>query len=386
MKPPLYPFIRKALEERKQNEQFRRLASSETDGVYVTRSGRRLINFSSNDYLGLASDPDVRQASVAHTKKYGTGSGASRLVTGTGEYHLRVEEKLASALGTEAALIFNSGYQANTTLIPALADRNTLILSDKLNHNSLLQGAYLSRGKLQRYRHNDLRHLESMLSKSAGKHDRILIITESVFSMDGDRACIPSIITLAQTYGALLMIDEAHALGVLGERGMGLSAGKEGVDLIMGTFGKSFGSFGAFAACSNEMRDYLINYCPGFIYTTSLPPGVIGAADKSLDKILVMDADRETLAHRAGFLRAELNKAGYSTLKSDCQIIPVLTGSEENAVSLSAHLENRGIFAIAIRPPTVGKNGSRIRITLSVKHTQDHIDQLIKAFTTWHER
>ncbi|MEX2402686.1 MAG: 8-amino-7-oxononanoate synthase [Balneolales bacterium] len=386
MKSSSFPFIRKALEERKQTNQFRRLVGSGPDGVYVNRNGRKLINFSSNDYLGLASNQEVQQASISFTEEFGTGSTASRLITGTHEHHLQLEKKLADAMETEAALIFNSGYQANTTIIPALADRNTLILSDKLNHNSLLQGAYLSRGKLQRYRHNETSHLEGLLKKAVGKYDRVLIVTESVFSMDGDRADVGTLIALANAYNAFLMIDEAHAIGVLGEQGMGLSAGKKGVDLVMGTFGKSFGSFGAFAACSNELRDYLINFCAGFIYTTALPPGVIGAADKSLELICNMDDEREKLVRHSGYLRKSLHQMGFHTMASDTQIIPILIGNEDDTLSLSAHLEEQGIFAIAIRPPTVVKNSSRIRITISSKHTKNQIDQLLNAFKTWNDR
>lgn len=378
--------MREALEERKRNNQFRRLVSSATEGTYVSRNGRKLINFSSNDYLGLASHPEVKKASALFTEKYGTGSTASRLITGTQSHHLHLETKLAGAMGTGAALIFNNGFQANTSIIPALADKNTLILSDKLNHNSLLQGAILSRGKLQRYRHNDTSHLESLLKKAAKNHERILIVSESVFSMDGDRADIDALNSLSQAYGALLMIDEAHAIGVLGERGMGLSAGKSGIDIVIGTFGKSFGSFGAFAACSEEMRDYLINFCAGFIYTTALPPGVIGAVDKSLDMILDRNDDRLRLIHNGAYLRRELKDMGFQTMGSDSQIIPILIGGEDDTLSLSGYLEEKGILAIAIRPPTVGINSSRIRITLSANHTQQNIDHLLNALKTWKER
>ncbi|MEX0686008.1 MAG: 8-amino-7-oxononanoate synthase [Balneolales bacterium] len=381
-----HPFITKALEERNHTNQFRNIVESSIDGVYIQRNGNRLINFSSNDYLGLASNPDVALASKKFIDRFGNGSAASRLITGTGEYHIELEKKLASALGTEASLIFNSGYQANTTVIPALAGRNSLVLSDKLNHNSLLQGANLSLGKLQRYRHNDPGHLKTLLKRAEGHYERILIVTESVFSMDGDVADLAVISSLAKSYGAMLMVDEAHAIGVLGENGMGLCVRKYNADIILGTFGKAFGSFGAFVACSQAMRDYLINFCGGFIYTTALPPSIIGAATKSLELVAGMDGERLTLAQNADYLRKRLRDSGYDTLKSGTQIIPVIIGDEEKTVSLSKYLADQGIFAVAIRPPTVKQNSSRIRITLSSMHTKEHIDQLMTALIAWNDR
>ncbi|MEX2639471.1 MAG: 8-amino-7-oxononanoate synthase [Balneolales bacterium] len=383
---PLPSFIKKELEERKQSSRLRRLAGSETVGVHVIRDQGKFVNFSSNDYLGLACDDRVRRASMACTDRYGTGATASRLITGTGTYHLELESRLAEAMGTQAALLFNSGYQANATIIPALLNRSSLVLSDKLNHNSLLQGAQLSMATLLRYRHNDMPHLESLLKKNEGQYGRTLIVTESVFSMDGDRADLECIIKLAEAYGALVMVDEAHALGVLGRNGMGLCSGKTGIDLVMGTFGKSFGSFGAFAACSAEMRDYLVNFCGGFIYSTALPPGVIGAAGKSLELIPEMGAERDRLARNAAYLRKALKKLGFKTSKSDSPIIPILIGDEDETLSLSGYLQDQGMFAIAIRPPTVAAGSSRIRITLSALHTRQHIDELLNALINWNGR
>ena len=378
-----HSFITKALEERSKTKQYRRLIASEADGLYVSREGKKLINFSSNDYLGIANRAEPAIAAKEFIDKYGNGSSASRLITGTCSYHLELENDIAAALGTEAALLFNSGYQANTTVIPSLAGRESLILSDKLNHNSLLQGARLSRGKVQRYRHNDIDHLESLLKKAKGKQNEIVIVTESIFSMDGDMADIKAISNLAHSHGALLMIDEAHAMGVLGRKGMGLCAHTDDADLVMGTFGKSFGSFGAFIGCTLEMREYLINLCGGFIYTTALPPSVIGAASKSLELVLSMDEERDQLIKNSQYLRDGLKAAGYDTLDSYSQIIPIMVGGEAEAISLSKYLEDHGIFAVAIRPPTVADNRSRIRITLNTQHTWQHIDHLLYALSSW---
>ena len=381
-----YKFIETELNRRRIGDQLRSLrALTPLAGAQVNADGRRMLNFCSNDYLGLAKHTLLQQRAIEFMRNYGAGSTASRLICGTIQCFEDVEEKLACLKETESSLIFNSGFQANVSILPALTNRQSLILSDSLNHNSIIQGALLSRCRVKRFRHNDLQHLRQLLKQHRQKEtQRILIVTESVFSMDGDRSDIRSLVDLAQEFEALLIIDEAHATGVLGPRGMGLTCGAQ-VDLTIGTFGKACGSFGAYIACSKKMRDYLINCCSGFIYTTALPPAVVGSIDAALDLIPTMDKQRRKLHQNADFLRSSLNKLGLSTGNSSTQIIPVIIGGEKETIALSKWLADNGILATAIRPPTVEPGRSRIRITLSALHTRKQVEQLIKIFKKWRD-
>ncbi len=334
--------------------------------------------------MGLSHHPELIKRSNEYSSKYGVGSGASRLVTGSLSIHSELEKKLAKVFNAEEAILFNSGFQANTSILPALADRNSLILADKKIHNSLIQGAVLSRATFKRFEHNNYDHLEELL-KSAGsdRYNRIWIVSETVFSMDGDRNDIDRLIEISENYNALLYSDDAHAVGVLGEKGLGLNYGKGGIDISLGTFGKAFGSFGAYALCSKEMKDYLINFAGGFIYSTSLPPNVIGAIDAALDLIPEMDQERTQLMNNVEYVRTEIQKLGFDTAASDSQIIPVIIGDDQETVELSNQLKEKGLWVSSIRPPTVEKDASRLRITLSVKHTKEHLDKLLKELADW---
>ena len=291
-----YDFITSALEERKNNHLFRSLKTvvplADTE---IDVNGRKMINFCSNDYLGLAAHPLLKQRAIEYTEKYGVGSTASRLVCGNYDCFEKLEDKLARLTGHEGAIVFNSGFQANVSLLPALADSDTLIFSDFLNHNSIIQGCRLSRCYVNTFRHNDLDHLEDLLKASAGNHPRNFIVTESIFSMDGDVCDVDTLISLSEKYNALLFVDEAHATGVVGKNGMGISSNKN-VDMVMGTFSKGVGSFGAYISSNNMIRDYLINFCNGFIYTTALPPAVIGAIDAALE-LIPRNGQRTKRAH-----------------------------------------------------------------------------------------
>jgi 8-amino-7-oxononanoate synthase len=383
-----WTFIDKALNTRKSGNRFRTLRSLKpvTDSGAVVKEGERvLINFSSNDYLGLSRHPAVIERAREYLEQYGAGSTASRLISGTYFIHERLEEKLARFTGREAALLFNSGFQANSTILGTLAGRTDHILADKLSHNSLLQGGLLARASLHRFNHNDLRHLETLLKKYVGE-GRTLIVTETVFSMDGDRAPLGEIVELAGRYDALLFVDDAHAIGAWGAEGRGFAADFPQIDLILGTFGKAFGSFGSFVACSKQMRDFLINFCPGFIYTTALPPPIIGAIDAALDLIPEMEDKRMEMHRLVEYCRQRLHDENFSTGTSESQIIPVIIGEEQKALELSSYLEEHGILATAIRPPTVPEGSSRIRLTISVSHTKEHIDQLLKIIGMWNEK
>ena len=311
--------------------------------------------------------------------RFGSGAAASRLICGTMDCCPALESKLAALKGTEAALLFNSGYQANISLLPALADRRSLILSDALNHNSLIKGAQLSRCRVIQFRHNDPGHLRTLLEDHrGGDFSRRLIVTESVFSMDGDRANIPRLSQLAEEFGAWLIVDEAHATGVVVRQGMGLTCGEK-VDLTIGTFGKAGGSFGAYAACSEKLRDYLINCCSGFIYSTAPPPAILGAMDAALDLIPRMDEERTRLHFQADRLRSRLNAAGLDTGKSNTQIIPVIIGDEARTMAIFEQLEKNNILAPAIRPLTVPPGESRLRLSLSAAHSVEQLDRLAEA-------
>lgn len=379
-----YAFIEEELSSRAEARNLRSLKSIRPlSAGKVEAEGRTLVNFCSNDYLGLSRHPLLKQRAIEFMERYGSGSTASRLICGTLDCFARVENRLAELKETEAALILNSGFQANISIIPALADRHSLILSDQLNHRSLIEGALLSRCRVLQFQHNDLDHLRDLLKQNRDKgHSRILIVTESVFSMDGDRSDIDALVALASEFDAFLIIDEAHATGVMGKRGMGLTCGKK-VDLTIGTFGKACGSFGSYVACSARVRDYLVNCCSGFIYTTALPPAIIGTIDAALDIIPTLEKERHELLCKADFLRASLHELGWDTSNSSTQIIPMIIGGEQDTLDLSEWLESRGILATAIRPPTVEKGQARIRLTLCTFHDQEQIDHLVETIRAW---
>ena len=341
--------------------------------------GRSLIDASSNDYLGLSQHPLVKARAAEWAERHGAGAPASRLVTGTRDITLAVEQRLADFKRCEAALLFSTGFQANTTVIPALArvgDGETAIFSDALNHASIVHGCRLARARTQVFRHNDLDHLDQLLGQFPG---RKLIVTESVFSMDGDRADLPALVQLAERHGAALYVDEAHATGVLGPQGRGLAAESGGVDVVMGTLGKAFGAFGAYIAGSRALIDYLVNSCPGFIYTTALPPAVLGAVDAALDLVPDMDQERAQLARNSQCLRDVLTHLNYDTLGSSTQIIPAVIGSEADALAAAQRLENAGVLTVAIRPPTVPEGTSRLRLTLHANLGEAGMQRLLNA-------
>lgn len=379
-----YAFIKDKIEDRKTNHLLRELQTvTPLSGVEVKVNGQKMLNFCSNDYLGLSKHPLLQQRAIEYMRQYGAGSIASRLVCGNIPLFDRVENTISRLTGRENALVFNSGFQTNASLIPALADRETLILSDQLNHNSIIQGALLARCRVEQFRHNDMNQLEDLLKKNMLKgFSRTLLLTESVFSMDGDTCDMDALSTLSESYGALLFVDEAHATGVMGKNGMGLAYGKN-VDITMGTFSKAAGSFGAYAACDNPIKEYLINFCNGLIYTTALPPAILGTIDAALELIPDMKAERKTLMQKADVLRSELNTIGLHTGNSCTQIIPVIIGDEKETLDLSKWLQENNILAMTFRAPTVAKGQSRIRISLSAFHTMEHIEVLIDLFKTW---
>lgn len=346
----------------------------------VLADGRRLIDASSNDYLGLSQHPALKARAVEWVERFGAGMRASRLVTGTLEAVLELEARLADFKGAEAALIFNAGYQANAAVLPALFElaggREALVFADRLNHASLHAGCAAAGIKQIRFRHNDLDHLERLLAEHAGA--RRFIVTESVFSMDGDVADVARLAAIAQRHDAVLYLDEAHATGVLGPQGRGLAVAAPGA-VVMGTLGKAFGSAGAYIAGARALIDYLVNRCAGLVYSTAPAPAAFGAVDAALDLVPRMDAERALLARRGERLRARLADLGISTLASATQIIPAVLGSEEAALAAQRRLDERGVLAVAIRPPTVPEGGSRLRFSLSSAHSEADFDALLAA-------
>ncbi|WBO24548.1 aminotransferase class I/II-fold pyridoxal phosphate-dependent enzyme [Sphingomonas abietis] len=344
----------------------------------LQRDGATLIDFSSNDYLGLAQHPLLIERAGAWAAQHGAGAGASRLVTGTHAAHLAVEAKIAAFKGTEAALLFPSGWHCNAAVLAALlkAAPGIHLFTDRLIHASLHAGA--AGHRQLRFRHNDLDHLAELLDGATGDAPK-LIATESVFSMDGDRADIAALVALARAHDAFLYVDEAHATGVLGPQGRGLSAAHPGANLVMGTFSKAMGGFGAYVAGSRRLIDYLVNACGGFIFSTAPPPAMLGAIDAALDLVPGMDAERARLADHGAHLRGRLADAGIDTADSSTQIVPAIVGAAEDALALAAALAGDGLLAAAIRPPTVPPGTSRLRLALRATHARADIDRLADA-------
>jgi len=339
-------------------------------GGRVRVAGQVLLNLSSNDYLGLAQDPRLIAAAQAAAARWGVGAGASRLVVGHLALHEAVETELAAFKGTEAAVLFSTGYMANLGVIAALMGPGDLIYSDRLNHASIMDGIKLSGASLQRFPHRDLQRLEKMLKEApAGK--KRLIITDSVFSVDGDLAPLKELAALKERYGARLMIDEAHATGVLGPGGAGLAQalGLTGaVDIHMGTLSKALGSLGGYVAGERRLIDFLHNRARSFIYTTAMPPPVLGAIQAGLQIVREEPEPRRRVLLESANFRRGLRAAGFDTLDSATQIVPVLVGKNEATLEFAALLRQRGLMAVALRPPTVPPGKARVRFSLSAAH------------------
>jgi 8-amino-7-oxononanoate synthase len=353
------------------------------EGAEAVIDGRRLIDFSSNDYLGLSRHPLLVERACRYAAQWGAGSAASRLVRGNLAPFVLLEKRIAAAKGCEAALILASGFQANAAVLPALLDAKVLgaepvVLADRLIHASMYHGIAAAGLRPTRFRHNDLDHLGELLARHAGRP--CVVVTESVFSMDGDRADVPALVGLCERHGALLYIDEAHATGVLGETGFGLAAGYGGrIGVVMGTFSKGLGSFGAYVAGSRALCDYLVSRCGGLIYATALPPAVLGAIDAALELVPCMAAERARLQTMAERFRALLRAADLDTGPSSTQIVPVMLGDERRALEVQRRLEQEGFLGVAIRPPTVPPGTSRIRFALSTLHSAEQVERLAEA-------
>jgi 8-amino-7-oxononanoate synthase len=349
-------------------------------GPVVEVEGRPLVNLCSNDYLALASDPRVKRAAAEAAEREGAGAGAARLVAGDLPIHGALERRLARLKGTEAALLFSSGYHANAGVLAALVGRHDAIFSDELNHASIIDGCLLSRAEVQRYRHGDVEELGRLLGASRAR--RKLVATDAVFGMDGDAAPLAEIVGLCERHGAVLYLDEAHATGVLGDRGAGLAEATglgDRVDVSMGTLGKALGSFGAFVAGSVPLRDWLTSRARTFVFTTALPPAACGAALAALD---VLEGDRprrRRLQDLSTRMKDGLEWLGFSMRGVVAPIFPVVLGDEARALDASRRLRARGFFVRAIRPPTVPRGTSRLRVSLTAGHTREQVDGFLAA-------
>lgn len=342
---------------------------------------RELLDFSSNDYLALAEHPALIAAAQQALRRFGTGSGASRLMSGDLVIHHELEDAVARLKGKEAALTFGSGYMANTGIIPALVSRHDLVFSDRLNHASIHDGCRLSGARLVRFHHNDLNHLEELLKKKQGATTP-LIVVESIYSMDGDRCPLRELVELKERFGCLLMVDEAHATGVFGENGGGVSE-EEGVsgavDLAMGTFGKGLGSYGAYVAGNRELIDYLLNRARSFIFSTALPPSVAAASLAAVELIRQEPNLRRKLHEKIGYFKTLLRTGGYTADLGPSQIIPILIGESKAALNKAHLLRQQGIFATAVRPPTVPNGTARLRFSITSHHSTADLAQAAKA-------
>lgn len=371
-----------ALEENHLRRSLRQLDSPQ--GTKVQVDGRELINFSSNDYLGLSGHERVKNAMVDGITRYGAGSGASRLVCGTLRPHHVLEEHLADFKGTEAALTFSSGYAVALGTIPALVGSNDVIILDKLCHASLVDAARLSGATIRVFPHNHLEKLAKLLATSQGR--RTLVVTESIFSMDGDAALLKEVVDLKDQHGAWLLLDEAHAVGVLGPQGRGLAASlglEERIDLHMGTLSKAIGLSGGYLAASRSTIDLLINRARSFIYSTAPSPAIAHAASTALEVIRTVEGDtlRAQLLEHIGRL-LDHNLPGLVPRDIPSAILPVIVGDEDRAMQLSTRLREQGFLIPAIRYPTVARGSARLRITLSAAHTREQVDALATCLTS----
>jgi 8-amino-7-oxononanoate synthase len=360
------------------------LAVAARDARTIGAEGRSYVNFSSNDYLGLRFNEALIGRAVDWAEAYGVGSGASRLVTGNLDLFGPIEAKVARIKKKQAVLVMTSGFQTNAAVLQALFDRSVLgaeplVFADRLNHASMHFGCQAAGVRQIRYRHCDAAHLGELLSQYQGDDRPKFILTESVFSMDGDVAPLSEIAELARRHEACLIVDDAHATGILGEGGAGLSCD---ADIIIGTFSKALGSFGGFVASTETVRDYLINRCTGLIYSTALPPPVLGAIDAALDLAPGMNAERAYVAGLARRFRAGVSALGLSPGASNTQIVPVIVGSPEAAISMSARLLEAGLWATSIRPPTVPSGTARLRLTFTAAHQESDIDRLLDVLSS----
>ncbi len=374
--------IKELLEKRQEQGLLRKLNPVELRKQgRVWQNGKPLVDFCSNDYLGLSEHPSLKEAAIKAIVEHGSSSSASRLASGDLILHHELEEKVAQWKNKPAALVFNSGYQANTGIIPALYSSGDVIFLDRLAHASMVDGVMLSGAKFFRFQHNDPAHLEDLLKKQRGKFKRSLIATESIFSMDGDKALLKELVELKEKYACRIFLDEAHATGLFGKTGSGLAqelAVEEKIDFLMGTFSKALGSFGAYLAADKDVIDYLVNTCRSFIYSTGLPASVIAANLAALKIVKNEPQRRQKVLQNAEYLRNGLSHIGF-TVKGESQIVPLITGEILLTLKLRDKLKIAGFSVLAVRPPTVPHEQARLRFSLNYWHDKQILDNVINA-------
>lgn len=375
-------FLEQKQSDRRQQNLWRErriLQTAQQATIRFSESDQSLINFSSNDYLGMANHPEVAQGMQQAVAGWGSGSGASHLVSGHQTPHHELELELAEFVGAEKAVLFSTGYMANLAVPSAFLGRNDSIVQDKLNHASLLDGGALSNAKLKRYQHNSVHQAEVCLQQS--EDARVMLSTDGVFSMDGDIAPLSELKILCDQYDALMLVDDAHGLGVMGQQGQGSLElygliGKDNL-LLLGTLGKAFGSFGAFVAGDELLIEHLVQYARPYIYTTALPAAVAEASRLSLRLIQKESWRREKVLENVAYFKSGAQQLGLDLMSSDTPIQPLLVGDDRAATQLSEYLYKQGFYITAIRPPTVPVGSARLRITLSAEHQQQQLDKLL---------
>ncbi|MGB9269330.1 MAG: 8-amino-7-oxononanoate synthase [Pseudolabrys sp.] len=367
-------FAQDKLDDLKRRHLYRALNETvREDGIWIERNGRKLLSFSCNDYLNLTQHPAVKQAAISAIEEYGAGSGASRLVTGNHPLYAKLESRLARFKRAEAACVFGSGYLANAGIIPVLVGRNGLVVVDELSHACIYTGAHLSRGTVITFRHNDVTHARELLATHRGSYNHAMIVTDGVFSMDGDLAPLPELVALAEDYDTWVMSDDAHGLGVVGGgRGSSFVGNSDiPVPLQMGTISKAIGSYGGYLCASAPVIELMRNRARTLIYSTGLPPACVGAAIAALDLI---EREPSYAAEPVRKAKAFTQRAGLPDAQSP--IVPIVIGDEEIALGKSRLLEDEGFLAVAIRPPTVKPGTARLRLTFTAQHPDDQVERL----------
>lgn len=377
-------FITQRVNELKEQGVYRKLPVLEgPSGARSIINGKEVINLSSNNYLGLANNPRLKKAALEAVEKWGVGAGAVRTIIGTMSIHEELESKLAEFKHVEAVLVFQSGFTANAGAIPAVVDKGDVIISDELNHASIIDGCRLSRADVVRYKHSDMKDLERVINEVKDKYNTKLIITDGVFSMDGDIAKLPEIVELAEKYGCLTYVDDAHSSGVLGKSGRGSADhfGLHGrVDIQIGTLSKAIGVVGGYVAGNKNLIDWLNHRGRPFLFSTAAPPSVAAACLEAINILSESSELTDRLWDNARYLKNGLNKLGFNTGKSETPITPVMAGEDRKAIELSKRLFEEGVFAQSIVFPTVPRDGARVRTIVTAAHTKKDLDDALNAF------
>lgn len=380
-----FDFIARQLDTTRQAKQYRQLIPNVGGNQCQTQLNKQsFVNFSHNDYLGLASDKEVILAANHANVAYGVGSGGSPLVCGHSWLHQYLQDQICDVTGLDSAMLFSSGFAANSGVIATLLNKNDLLLQDKLNHASLMDAGIHSPATMKRFKHNDMAHLTKHLTK-ASDYDNRLLVTEGVFSMDGDCGSLAHLAQLSHDHDAWLMVDDAHGFGVNGQGRGSCAMADVKPDVLMATFGKAIGTSGAFVAATHETIEFLTNYCRHYIYSTALPISVVAATIKSIE--LAQQPWRlEKLNHRIAYFKQQAEKLGLKFMPSHSAIQPMVIGGSEETLMVSQYLKSQGLLVGAIRPPTVAKDSARLRITLSASHELSDIDNLLNALDSSRDR